>query len=218
MTLTSTQEKEIIQRVIAGDHDAFEALVLANQKNVYNLALKMTRNEEDALDVSQEAFIKAYQQLANFRGESRFSVWLYRLTYNLSIDFIRKSKPDSNIISLSFEDDDSGAAHLEIPDLRNLPEDSAIRSETRKIITESIDNLPPKHREVLVMREITDMSYDDIAKTLHVSVGTVKSRLARARLKLAEILHEKGTFSENIRQKVRRPILDMSMESQTLTN
>ena len=197
--MTVEQEKEIIRKVIDGDANAFEDLVLANQKNVYNLALKMTRNEEDALDISQEAFIKAYRQLGNFRGDSRFSVWLYRLTYNLCIDFIRKKKPESNVISINYEDDSGDTTPLEVPDLRNLPEDNAIRSEMRKTIKDSIDELADKHRDVLVMREITGMSYDEIASTLHINVGTVKSRLARARLKLVDVLKEKGTFPDSFR-------------------
>jgi len=199
MTIDKEQEKEIIQKVLSGDSNAFEDLVLANQKNVYNLALKMTRNEEDALDISQEAFIKAYRQLSNFRGDSRFSVWLYRLTYNLCIDFIRKKKPESNVVSLNYEDDSGETTPLEIPDLRNLPEDTAIRSDMRKTINESIDELADKHREVLIMREITGLSYDEMAETLRVNVGTVKSRLARARLKLVELLIAKGTFPEGFR-------------------
>jgi len=194
-------EQEIIQRVIGGDKNAFEGLVIANQKNVYNLALKMTRNDEDALDISQEAFVKAFRQLANFRGESRFSVWMYRLTYNLCIDFLRK-KPKSNIVSLNYEDDDGDSAPVEIPDLRDLPEDNVIRSEMRKNIISGIYELPLKHREVLVMREITGMSYDEIATTLRINSGTVKSRLARARLKLVEILKDKGTFPESFRLKI----------------
>jgi len=196
--LDKAQEKEIIQKVIDGDKNAFEDLVMANQKNVYNLAMKMTRNEDDALDISQEAFVKAYQQLKNFRGDSRFSVWLYRLTYNLCIDFLRK-KPKANIIPLTYEDDGGESSPLEIPDLRDLPEDNAIRSEMRKTIKDSIDELADKHRDVLVMREITGMSYDEMAETLRVNVGTVKSRLARARLKLVELLIAKGTFPEGFR-------------------
>jgi len=206
MTLDKEREKEIIQKVLDGDKNAFEELVIANQKNVYNLAMKMTRNEEDALDVSQEAFIKAFQQLSNFRGDSRFSVWLYRLTYNLCIDFLRKKKPDSNVISLNYEDDSGDVSPLEIPDLRNLPEDNAIRSETRKIIADGIKELAPKHRDVLVMREITGMSYDEMAESLRVSAGTVKSRLARARLKLVNILMEKGTFPEGLRLKLQEEV------------
>ncbi|MDR2571735.1 MAG: sigma-70 family RNA polymerase sigma factor [Oscillospiraceae bacterium] len=197
--MITTNEKEIIQRVINGDKDAFEELVTANQKNVYNLALKMTRNAEDALDVSQEAFIKAYRQLGSFRGDSRFSVWLYRLTYNICIDHIRKKKRENKIVSLDYEDDENDTKPIEIPDMRNLPEDSVMRGEIRREITEGIEKLPTKHRQILVMRELTGMSYDEMASTLSINIGTVKSRIARARIKLAKILMESGTFPENLR-------------------
>ena len=200
-------EREIIQRVIGGDKSAFEGLVIENQKNVYNLALKMTRNEEDALDLSQEAFIKAFNRLANFRGESRFSVWMYRLTYNLCIDFLRK-KSKINTVSLYYDDEAGESSPIEIPDLRDLPEDSTIRSELRKNITEGIYELPLKHREVIVLREVNAMSYEEVAETLGINTGTVKSRLARARLKLIEILKEKGTFPETFRLKTREVVED----------
>lgn len=195
--MTSEEELRIIQKVLDGNKNAFEELVLVNQKNVYNLALKMTGNEDDALDVSQEAFLKAYRQLENFRGDSKFSVWLYRLTYNQCIDFLRR-KQKTTVISLTQENDDSDC-DIEIPDVRNLPEDIAIRRETRKTITDSIEELTSKHREIIVMREITGMTYIDIASILKISEGTVKSRLARARMSLANILIEKGTFPENFR-------------------
>ena len=199
------EEKEIIQRVINGDKNAFEDLVVANQKNVYNLALKMTRNEDDALDISQEAFIKAYRQLDSFRGDSRFSVWLYRLTYNLCIDFLRK-KTVAITVPLSYEDEGGDVSPLEIPDVRNLPEDSALRKELQKTISVSMSELELNHREILAMREITGMSYDDIAKSLGVNIGTVKSRLARARLKLVDILKEKGTFPESFRPNTQKEV------------
>jgi len=200
--MTPEEEMRIIRTVQGGDKDAFEELVLANQKNVYNLALKMTKNEEDAMDISQESFIKAYTQLGNFRGESRFSVWMYRLTYNMCIDFLRR-KPDAHVISLTYQDEDNEAGDLEIPDARELPEDILLRRESRKTIAESINELGPSHREILIMREITGMSYDDIAVTLNISEGTVKSRLARARKNLISILLKKGTFPESFRLKER---------------
>jgi len=203
--LTSEEELEVIQKVLGGDRNAFEEIVLANQKNVYNLALKMTKNEEDALDISQEAFLKAYRQLEGFRGESKFSVWLYRLTYNLCVDFLRK-KPRAGVISLTYQDEGDESHDLEIPDVRNLPEDSLIRRETRESIAESINALSPRYREILVMREITGMSYGDISETLNISEGTVKSRLARARLSLANILVENGTISERYRHKERKEV------------
>ena len=199
--MTSEEELDIIQKVLGGDKSAFEALVLENQRNVYNLALKMIRNEEDALDISQEAFLKAYLQLDGFRGESKFSVWLYRLTYNLCIDFLRK-KTRETVIPLTFQDDADDFRELEIPDIRDLPEDTVIRKETREAIADSIGVLGQNHREILIMREVTGMSYGEIAQTLNVSEGTVKSRIARARMSLIKILSEKGTFPESLRLKV----------------
>jgi len=203
--LTPEEELKVIQKVLSGDRNAFEEIVLANQKNVYNLALKMTKNEEDALDISQEAFLKAYRQLGGFRGDSKFSVWLYRLTYNLCVDFLRK-KPRAGVVSLTYQDDNDDSHDLEIPDVRNLPEDNMLRRETRQSIADSINELGPRHREILVMREITGMSYGDIAQTLNVSEGTVKSRLARARISLANILAEKGTIPDSYRHKERKEV------------
>ena len=200
--MTVEEELEIIRKVLSGNKGAFEALVIDNQKNVYNLALKMSGNEDDALDISQEAFFKAFMQLSGFRGDSRFSVWLYRLTYNLCIDFLRK-KPRTQVISLTYQDDSNDSYDLEIPDVRNLPEDSVMRRDLRKTIADSIGELNLQHREILVMREITGMSYIEIAETLKVNEGTVKSRLARARMCLANILIEKGTFPDGFRQKKR---------------
>ena len=203
--LTADDELRIIKKVLTGDKDAFEELVLANQKNVYNLALKLTGNDEDALDMSQEAFLKAYTQLESFRGDSRFSVWMYRLTYNLCIDFLRK-RPKATVISLTHPDEDNEIGDMEIPDMRELPEDVFLRRESREIISESINELGPDHREILIMREITGMSYGDMAATLDVSEGTVKSRLARARKCLACILIKKGTFPDSYRLKGREEV------------
>ncbi|MCL2079149.1 MAG: sigma-70 family RNA polymerase sigma factor [Oscillospiraceae bacterium] len=187
------EEKNIIHRVISGDINAFEELVLANQKNVYNLALKMTKNAEDALDISQEAFIKAFRRIAAFRGDCRFSVWMYRLTHNLCIDFLRK-KAVSKQTALYFEEECGETELSRIPDLRELPEDSIIRREKWETIAKAIDSLTLKHREIITMRSVLDMSYEEISSALGVTIGTVKSRIARARKSLMEILKERGTF------------------------
>lgn len=211
--MTPQEEKSIIQRVVGGEKNAFEELVLANQKNVYNLALKMLRNEEDALDISQEAFIKAYRNLSGFRFDSRFSVWLYKLTYNLCIDAIRKERSlrsnlGANPLSLDFEDDSGDALPVEIPDVRNLPEDNVLRRELRSSIVDGINELSLKHREILVMREITDMGYEEISVVLGISCGTVKSRLSRARLSLAQLLENKGTIPDCYRLKLRGEVAE----------
>jgi len=197
----------IIRSVLGGDNGAFEALVLENQKNVYNLALKMTRDEEDALDISQEVFLKAYSSLKSFRGESRFSVWLYRMTYNMCLDFLRRKKKVAEV-PLTLPGDDGDTHELEIPDTRSTPEEAVLQRELRKEITVSIGELGAMHREILVMREVTGMNYSDIATVLRISEGTVKSRLARARKNLSEILISKGTFPDSFRQKDREEVAE----------
>ena len=199
--MTQEREKEIIENVLGGDTDAFEELLLAHQTNVYNLAFKMTGNQTDAEDISQEAFFKAFRLLKGFRGDSRFSVWLYRLTYNQCIDFLRKRKRNQ-AVSLSQSDDGGDDFALEIPDVRELPENAAIRRELGNAINKSIKELDQNYREIIVMREIADMSYSDIAKTLNINEGTVKSRLSRARKNLANLLLSKsyGTIPPDNRQ------------------
>ena len=198
--MTITEEQQVIRRVLGGQKDAFEELVLANEKNVYNLSLRMLGSEEDALDVSQEAFLKAYMRLGGFRGESRFSVWLYRLTYNLCVDLIRK-KPNASIISLTYKTGDEAGRDIEIPDEGETPESAVLAKEKREAIAEGIQLLGRMHKEILLMREISEMSYEEIGAALGINEGTVKSRLARARKALADRLAAKGTFPENFRQK-----------------
>ena len=189
--MTLEREKQIIENVTSGNTDAFEELLLAHQTNVYNLALKMTGNQTDAEDVTQEAFFKAFRLLKGFRGDSRFSVWLYRITYNQCLDFLRKRKRNQ-AMSLSQFDDEGDNFVLEIPDVRELPENAAIRRELGKAINKTINELDQNYREIIVMREIADMSYSDIAKTLNINEGTVKSRLSRARKNLANSLFSKS--------------------------
>ena len=217
--MTQEREKEVIEKVLAGDTDAFEEIVLANQANVYNLALKMTGNQTDAEDVAQEAFFKAFRLLKGFRGDSRFSVWLYRLTYNLSIDFLRKRKR-TQTISLSQPDDDGKDFALEIPDIRELPEDRVMRRELGDAINASINELDLSYREIIAMREIADMSYSDIANTLHINEGTVKSRLSRARKKLASLLIRKsyGTNHSENRPNETETSASLSMHEGRLDN
>ena len=113
--MTKDEEKGYIERVLAGDESAYEPLVTENQTKVYRLALRILKNEADAEDAAQEAFLKAYTSLADFRGDSRFSVWLYRLTNNICIDILRKNKR-AVIMSLQTEDDDGEETEIAIPD------------------------------------------------------------------------------------------------------
>ncbi len=192
--MTREQEREIIEKVVAGDTEAFEALVLEHQNKVYSLALRMVGNEEDARDMAQEAFIRAFNSLAGFRGDSKFSVWIYRLTSNICIDFLR-SRAKKRTVSMTWADDEGGeAGELEIPDETWSPAERLERSETRESVRRGLDSLSPQYREILLLREINGLSYDEISEALGIEPGTVKSRIFRARKKLCDFLLSEGNI------------------------
>lgn len=193
--MTREQEAAVIQAVLDGDVNAYEALVKEYEKNVYNLALRMTGNSEDAADMAQEAFIKAYNSLTAFRGDSKFSVWLYRIVSNVCLDFLR-SRSRKQTVSLSTENDDGEEVELDIADETHSPEQLLDRSLTRDAVRRGLAALPPDHREILLLREIQGMSYEEIADVLGLEAGTVKSRIFRARKKLCSFLIKDGNIPE----------------------
>ena len=189
-----TEEQELVQRARAGDEDAFAALVEANQKRIYHLALRLTGNPDDALELSQEAFLHAWRGLDKFQGDSAFSTWLYRLASNVCIDFLRREKRRRSLSMTVSLDDEEGERQAELPDRRYAPEEALERSEARRAVAEGLERLTPEHRQVLVMREIHGLSYAEIAQVLGLEEGTVKSRIARARGALRKVLTEEGNF------------------------
>ena len=193
--MTREQEYLIVQRVLEGDTNAFEELVLEYEKKVYNVALRMLNNSEDAADMTQEAFIKAYNSLQSFRGDSKFSVWLYRIVSNVCLDFLR-SKNRRPTVSLSVEDDDGEDAQLDVADESQSPELLLDRKLTRDSVRRGLDSLPPDYRQILLLREIQGLSYDEIAQALSLGVGTVKSRIFRARKRLCTFLIDDGNISD----------------------
>ena len=193
--MTREQEAAIVRKVLGGDANAFETLVLEYEKNVYNIALRMTGNSEDAADMTQEAFIKAYNSLQSFRGDSKFSVWLYRIVSNVCLDFLR-SKNRRPTVSLSVEDDDGEDAQLDVADESQSPELLLARKLTRDSVRRGLDSLPPDYRQILLLREIQGLSYDEIAQALSLEVGTVKSRIFRARKRLCTFLIDDGNISD----------------------
>ena len=193
--MTREQEAAIVRKVLGGDANAFETLVLEYEKNVYNIALRMTGNSEDAADMTQEAFIKAYNSLQSFRGDSKFSVWLYRIVSNVCLDFLR-SKNRRPTVSLSVEDDDGEDAQLDVADESQSPELLLDRKLTRDSVRRALDSLPPDYRQILLLREIQGLSYDEIAQALSLEVGTVKSRIFRARKRLCTFLIDDGNISD----------------------
>ena len=193
--MTREEEAKIIRAVIDGNTNAFEDLVLEYQKQVYHITLKMTGNEEDAFDLSQETFLKAYRSLSTFRGEAGFGSWLYRMAANLCIDFLRKKKRrgGEKIISLN-EEEEEGRRPLELPDLRYEPQSALEKKETRERVQEGLRRLPQEQRLILVMRDVEGFSYQEISDALKIELGTVKSRIYRARAHLARLLTEDGNF------------------------
>lgn len=198
--MTKDEERRLVSEARRGSGHAFEALVSANQRTVYNLALKLLGTPDDALDASQEAFLKAYTNLSSFRGECRFSVWLYRLAYNSCMDFMRRNRR-SGVVSLTPEEDEP---EMDFPDPRPLPEEEVERRELRAAVRRAVRLLPDDKREILVMREFSGMSYAAISEALGVDEGTVKSRISRARAALASLLAKSGTFSDIIPSKVQK--------------
>lgn len=186
-------EHELVQAARSGDQGAFETLVKANQAMAYQLAYRMTGNPEDAADLTQEAFLNAWRGLSAFDGRSSFSTWLYRLTSNACIDFLRREKRRSTL-SLTLEADEEESRQTEVSDERWSPEALLDRQESLQAVRRALGQLSDEHREVLLLRELEGLSYREIAQALGLEEGTVKSRIARARLALRDFLLQSGNF------------------------
>ena len=195
--LTQDEQRRVIDRVLSGDVNAFGLLVEDQSKVVYNLCLRMVNNEQDAYDLSQDAFLKAYTNLSLFRGDSKFSSWLYKLTTNVCLDFLRK-RSRQKTVPLTSETDDGEQEYLPIPDETFSPETEAERRELRSSVRRGLSQLPEGQRQILILREIGQLSYEEIAGQLGLEAGTVKSRIFRARKKLCDILIKDGNLSDRI--------------------
>ena len=189
-------EKAIIEKVLAGDNDAFGELVEAYQDKVYNLALRMCGNADDAFDLAQDAFFRAWRGLSGFQFESAFSTWLFRLTSNVCLDWLRAKKRRPTV-SLTTLDDEGEEVQMEIRDPGKSPEELLLAAEDRAAVAKAMNELPVEFREILTLRAIDDLSYTEIAEILHLREGTVKSRLSRARLALRNKLLQNGNKLES---------------------
>lgn len=185
-------EQKLIALAQKGDQSAFEQLLDRYQKPVYHQALRMVGNPEDAADVTQEVFIKVWKHLPSFRGESGFATWLYRLTDNTAIDLLRREKKRRGDSSL----DDEESFCVLPADPAPTPHQAAEQKELQQAVADGLRQLSEEHRQVLVMREINGLSYEEIGDILGLTAGTVKSRIARARISLAKFLQKPGNFFE----------------------
>ena len=173
-------DKEIIERVKGGDKKAYDLLVLKYQQRVINLISRFVKNHSDALDVSQETFIKAYRALPNFRGESAFYTWLYRIAVNtaknhLTVQSRKITKSDYDVTDI--EQIEGNMSLTE----QTTPENLLLKDELQETVLKTIENLPEDLKSAIMLREIDGLSYEDIANVMDCPVGTVRSRIFRAR-------------------------------------
>lgn len=180
--------EELIRAAAKGNTLAFEELVRLHEKKVYALALRMCGSSEDAADAAQEAFLSAWRGLPSFRGEAGFSTWLYRLASNAAIDQLRRNRRQR-------EEDSLDAGEMDAPDQSPGPQEAAEGSELQRAVADGLASLSEDHRRILLLREYQQLSYDEIAQTLDMDLGTVKSRISRARRALRKILLESGNLS-----------------------
>lgn len=179
-------EKDLLRRAGQGEQDAFRQLVEAYQAPVYRLALRMCGGDAAlAEDAAQEAFLAAWRGLPRFRGDSRLSTWLYRLTTNAAIDWLRREKRHRGMDDVT---------ELELPDDGPGPQDQAEQAEAQQAVRRALGQLSEEHRQVLLLRYMQELDYAEIAAALEISEGTVKSRISRAKMRLRELLDGSGNL------------------------
>jgi RNA polymerase sigma-70 factor (ECF subfamily) len=178
------EERAWVEAALDGDNKAFGKLVERYQKKVYGLAFGILRNREDAWDVAQDAFVKAYKNLSTYEGNAAFYTWLYRITYNLSLDVLR-SKGRRATEELTEQTQEAAGDDSPRPE---HPSETAERRELAAVVTQAMTKLTEKHRAIIVLREIEGLSYEEMADVLQISKGTVMSRLFHARRNLAALI------------------------------
>ncbi|QJX00604.1 sigma-70 family RNA polymerase sigma factor [Frigoriglobus tundricola] len=177
-------DRRLIAECLGGKRDAFGELVTRYQTRLYNAALRLVQSPDDAADVVQDAFLSAYQALHAFKGDAEFFTWLYRIAFNTAISLKRKKRP---VVSLEAQSGETGIDPND-PSEYVKPGAALERSEDERQLTEAIARLSSEHREVLVFKDIEGLKYEDIAELLGVPIGTIRSRLHRARLELRALL------------------------------
>lgn len=183
----ASDDQALVRAAQQGDMTAFENLVARHRDKIYARAYSMMRNEEEAIDLSQEAWVKGWQRLNQFQGESSFATWMTRITINLCLDALRRQKRQ-RAESIEAMDEESGGVERHLPVVTQNPTERLERAELRSRIDAALGKLSDAHRTVLVLHEFEGMEYKLIAQTMRCSIGTVMSRLFYARRKLAALL------------------------------
>ena len=184
----------LIQRFRDGREEAFDELVRKHQQRVFNIAFQILRSYEDANEVAQDTFVKVYQHLREFRGDSAFTTWLFQIVTNLARNRVRynqrRHKDDSLSLDAGHNGEEDGPA-MDLADASPTPDRATAVAEQTRVIEWGMNRISEAHREILVLRVIQDLSYEEIAAVLECSIGTVKSRIARAREELQKVLKGK---------------------------
>ena len=183
------KEAEMISRIVAGERELFYDLIKPYERAVFITAYSVLRCEADAEEIAQEAVLKAYKALSRFRGDSKFSTWLIRITLNEALMRRRRSRPGSDVPLQEFIDEaDGDFTPAVLTDWREIPSEALDRKELRDILQRAISELPQNYREVLILRDVREMNIAETAQLLGVSEGLVKTRLFRARLMMQKIV------------------------------
>jgi RNA polymerase sigma-70 factor (ECF subfamily) len=188
-------DRRLIAEVLAGQTSAYAELVRRYQGRLFSVVLRVLDNAEDAADVVQDTFVSAYQSLGSFKGDAEFFTWLYRIAFNTAISAKRKRKPTTSLEGRREQDGGSGQNGIDPADRGrdNFPGANLERTDDEKMLADAIRRLSEEHRAVLVLKDLEGFRYDEIAAVIGVPVGTVRSRLNRARLELRSILNPTAT-------------------------
>jgi RNA polymerase sigma-70 factor (ECF subfamily) len=184
-------EKKIVEGLKKRELSSFEEFIKAYQRDIYNIALRFLNNEQDALDVTQEIFIKVLKKIDSFQGNSKLSTWLYRITINTCKDYIKKHYKHNNIYIDKGIDGEEGEIFYQLPSEQGEPSLVLEDKLKKEVLYKSIEILEPDYKEVIILRYINQLSYGEIGEILNIPEGTVKSRLYRGRLNLAKLLKER---------------------------
>jgi RNA polymerase sigma-70 factor (ECF subfamily) len=188
ISVNSSAEQEFIERLKSGEARAFDEFVIRYSGNVYSLLIRLTEDQEEARDLTQDTFLSAFKAIRNFRGDADLKTWLYRIAVNESRNRFRWWKRRNRSLTISLEAENVFGKNEEAVDLGESPEEVALRRERQRALRQALSELPPNFREVIVLRDIEGLSYEEVAAALEANVGTIKSRIARGREELRKKL------------------------------
>jgi RNA polymerase sigma-70 factor, ECF subfamily len=203
-------ESQLIERTLSGDTEAFYELIRPHERSVYMTAFSVLRNSAEAEDVAQESMLKSFRYLSKFRGEAKFATWLLRITMNEARMRLRKQHRELyDSVGLRDKDDEAEYEPIEFGDWREIPSEALERKEIREILHKALASLPEIYREVIVLRDVRQLSVAEAAEVLGIGEGTVKTRLVRARLQLRDCVAPfttvRGLFTGHLFRRGRKP-------------